>query len=272
QLRAEGRRPLLLVLVLAALLALGTWAWVGFQGPVRSTTSVLPGYVRDVLHSPRDTRALLVDVGPGGTVDWNVVDARQPRWGSAERDPAGSFSEEFNSMVHALVGGSVPEDLAERLRLIGVSHLWVRGFDDDQRAAVDNLEGLVGAAADDRSVVWTVSGLVSRVTYVAEEPVPVTDGQLPPGEERVLVVAEPADEDWRATLDGRELARTPGHSWDLLDTEMVTFQAPADGGTLVVEPSPHNGRFVLHLLVMLGLALLAAPTMGGASVARRGQE
>ncbi|MBB1484508.1 glycosyltransferase family 2 protein [Tessaracoccus sp. MC1865] len=269
------RRAALLALVLAALLAFGAWGWVGFAGPVRSTTSVLPGYVRDVMFSPRDTRALAVELSPDGTVDWNVVDARQPRWGSAERNPAGSFAGQFTTLVHAIASGSVPDDLAERLRLMGVSHVWLRGFDDDQRAAMDNLEGLVGAAADDRSVVWTVSGLVSRVTYAAEdpEPVPVTDGHLPEGDDgRYLVVAEPAESDWVATLNGRDLERTSGFSWAALDTEMLTFDAGAEAGELVVEPAPRDGRFVLHLLVMLGLALLAAPTLGAATAARRGQE
>lgn len=271
---AERRRPVLVALVLAGILALGTWAWVGFDGPVRPASSVLPGYVRDVLTSPRDTRALALEMGADGSIEWNVVDARQPRWGSGERNPVGGFADEFNSIVHAIAGGAVPDDLAERLRHLGVSHLWLRGFTDDHRIVLDNIEGLVGAAADDRSTVWTVSGLVSRVHAAGgEELVPVTDGRLEAGDAgRTLIVAAPAGEQWRASLDGQPLERTHGFSWDTADAELVTFQAGAEAGDLVVEPTPQWGRFTLHLLVMLGIALLAAPTLGGAAVAKRGRE
>lgn len=176
--------------------------------------------------------------------------------------------------MHAIAGGAVPDDLAERLRHLGVSHLWLRGFTDDHRIVLDNIEGLVGAAADDRSTVWTVSGLVSRVHAAGgEELVPVTDGRLEAGDAgRTLIVAAPAGEQWRASLDGQPLERTHGFSWDTADAELVTFQAGAEAGDLVVEPTPQWGRFTLHLLVMLGIALLAAPTLGGAAVAKRGRE
>ncbi|WP_139650835.1 glycosyltransferase family 2 protein [Tessaracoccus massiliensis] len=272
--RERGRRPLVWALVVAAALAVGTWMWVGFDGPVRPTTSVLPGYVHDVMASPRDTRTLAVDLAADGVVRWNVIDARQPRWGSAERNPVGGFDAQLNSISQAVASGSAPDDLAERLRLMGVAHLWVRGLDEDQRAVLDNLEGLVGAPHDRDSVVWTVSGLVSRVTCAqGDETIPVPDGQLGEGDHgRLLVVAEPAGSIWRATLDGRELERHTGFRWPLLDAELVTFHAGADAGTLVVEPEPRWGRFVLHLLVILGVALLAAPTLGGTTVAKRGQE
>ncbi|MDO5676989.1 MAG: glycosyltransferase [Propionibacteriaceae bacterium] len=271
--QAEKRRPVVLALVLAGLLALGTWAWIGFNGPVQSVTSVLPGYVRDVMSSPRDTRTLALDMAPDGTVDWNVIDARQPRWGTGERNPAGGFATEFNALAQAITGGAVPDDLAERLTLLGVSHLWLRGFDADHQALLDNLEGMIGAAADDRSTVWTVSGLVSRVNVMGPDLFPVTDGRLPEGpESRQLIVAAPSEENWRATLDGKELERTYLFGWEMFDEHFVTFQADASAGELVVEPAPRWGRFTLHLLVMLGLALLAAPTLGGATVAKRGRE
>ena len=58
---------------------------------MESRTSELPGYVRDVVVSERDSRVLLVDLGSDGTVSWNIVDSRRPQWGSGETDPAGGF-------------------------------------------------------------------------------------------------------------------------------------------------------------------------------------
>ncbi|NHB85682.1 hypothetical protein G7085_16680 [Tessaracoccus sp. HDW20] len=48
---------------LAGAVAVGVWAVVGFNGPVGSVTTVLPGYVRDVLASQRDPRALAIRMG-----------------------------------------------------------------------------------------------------------------------------------------------------------------------------------------------------------------
>ena len=254
---------------LAGLLAVGVWAVVGFAGPVQSTTSVLPGYVRDVISSNRDSRALLVDLSDASAVSWSVVDARQPRWGSAERNPTGSFADQFAALAEAIAGANPPSDLADRFRELGVSHLWVRGFDQDHRAALDNLESLVSAAADDSSAVWTVGGLVSRVTIDSE---PITDGQVPPGDEgRELRVADSPDVSWTASVDGQRLARGTTTT-DVSREDVVTLTGvPADGGTLSIEPTPRWWQLALHVVVLLVVATLAAPTLGGATVARRGQ-
>lgn len=257
-----------IVLSLTGLLAAGVWAVVGFAGPVQSTTSVLPGYVRAVVTSPRDTRALLIDLDGG--VAWSVVDARQPQWGSGERNPAGSYSGQFQALVGAIASAAPPADLAARFAELGVSHLWVTGYDEDQRGALDNLESLVSAPADDHSLVWTVSGLVSRASIAGA---PVTNGQLAPGQDgRVVEVADDPAESWTAKVDGTKLSPTTV-TGPVTSEKLIGFTgAPAQGGVLTLEPTPHWWQLVLHILVMLVIATLAAPTLGGAAVARRGQE
>ena len=148
----------------SGLLAAGVWAVVGFNGPVDDTASALPGYVRDVLDSPRDTRALMIELTDDGALAWNVVDARQPQWGTGERNPAGDFSAEFRALVQAFSTGAVPDDVAQQLTALGTSHVWLRGFDPELRAALDNAAGMTSAAADSETVVWTVLGLVSRTS------------------------------------------------------------------------------------------------------------
>lgn len=269
----KSNRPVLLTLVLVGLLAVGTWGLEGFfDSPVRANPSVLPGYVRDVVHSPRDTRVLALE-RRGEVVHWNVIDARQPQWGTGERNPAGAFADHLDTLAQAISSGAMPDDLATRFRLLGVSHLWVRSLDPNHTVLIDNTEGLLSAASDDRSTVWTVSGLVSRVGWMDDELIPVTDAELLASDEsRLLVVAAPSTEDWRATLDGRSLERTHGFSWELLGEEMVTFQAGPEGGELVVEPTPARGRLVVHLLVLLAVGLLAAPTLNAGTAAKRGRE
>ncbi|AQX15153.1 MULTISPECIES: glycosyltransferase [Tessaracoccus] len=266
--RRPARRPLVPGLLLAlGILAAGVWAVVGFAGPVREQASVLPGYVRDVVTSERDTRALLIELDDGEQVSWNAVDSRRPRWGAAERNPVGDFAPDLQALVQAFATGTVPDDVAAQLTSLGVSHVWLRGFGPELRAALDNAAGLSSAAADADTVVWTVTGLVSRVTLVdGDTSGPVLRGEVPDGAaDRTLVVAEPPGADWAATVDGRELERADADG-------RLTFALGADGGDLDVGPREHTGRAVWHGAVLALIAILAAPSLGGAAVARRGQE
>lgn len=250
----------------AAALALGVWGVIGFNGPVRPTPSVLPGYVGEVFTSTRDTRALLVDLS-GGEVRWNVADARRPRWGTGESSLTGSFSEEFAGLAYSVASATVPENLADVLRSYGVSHVWVRGFDAEQRAALNNASGLVGSSADDESMVWSVGSLVSHAQLDTDGTLtPVSEGVIGPGGKgRTLVVAEPPDAAWSASVGGTALKRAE-------NSDRLVFTVDEAEGALRLEPTPNYGRLVWHLACLAAIALFAAPTMGGATVARRGQE
>ena len=264
-------RSRLAALAVAGALAIGTWAVVAFNGPVRSISTVLPGYVRDVISSGRDSRALAVQMDADDRVTWNVIDARQPQWGVGERNPVGSFDRQFNSLAYSIAAGDPPVDLAERFRLMGVSHLYVGGVEDQQRAALDNLEGMISNPADDRSTVWTVGGLVSRASIEGDEPF-IVDGQVSAGAaDRTLFLAESAGADWQASIDGVRLDKGATERPLIADSVVSFSPVPAEGGTLHLEPTRHWWHFWLQAAVMLGIALLAAPTLGGAAVARRGQ-
>ncbi|HOA27126.1 MAG TPA: hypothetical protein PKG51_06390, partial [Arachnia sp.] len=150
-------------------------------------------------------------------------------------------------------------------------HLWVRGLDAERQAALDNLASMIPAPADDETTVWTVSGLVSRVTTADGEP--IADGVVPAGAGS-LVLADSAGNPWTATLNGRELPRAADVAVDLLDGEHVAAfgPLPADGGEVTVRPTERWGQLAWHLVLLAALATLAAPTLGGAAVARRGHE
>lgn len=263
--RGGAGRRLVAALAAASLVAVSVWAVWGFSGPVQRSASSLPGYVRDVVGSARDTRVLLIELGDDDEVSWNVVDQRQPQWGSGERHPAGAFADDLYVVAQSIVSGSVPDTLADDLRRLGVSHLWLSGFGPDQRAALDNAGGITSAAADERSVVYTVVGLVSRA-YVVDgadrEPV-LADVVGPGAEGRLLEVAEPGDARWVARLDGTSLDAVEG-------AERLTFELGERSGELELVPEPRWGRFTWHVAVLVALALLASPSMGSSTAARRG--
>lgn len=254
------------VMALLSLLVASTWAWVGFQGPVQQTPSLLPSYVRDVVNSPRETRVLMVDVTDDAHLNWNLVDSRQPRWGTGERMPVGTQAAEYSALVQIFSGAQPPENLAEQLASLGISHVWTRGLDADRLAALSNAQGLTRAAADQESVIWTVDEPVSRYQLIeAEESSFVTDGVVEPSDEaRYLVVAEPSDSRWQASIGDQELNIAPNRP-------PVSFEVPAGvAGELSVELQSTWRALIGQIVVIVILLVLSLPTLGGRVAARRG--
>ncbi|GAB3820227.1 hypothetical protein GCM10028820_25640 [Tessaracoccus terricola] len=263
---AMDLRADLALLAAVALLAVGTWGWYGFRGPVGQNPSQLPGYVRDVIASERDTRALMIELVDERTIAWNVVDGSQPTWGTGERNPAGTFRSQFAGLVQSFSGGDAPEDLAQQLSSLAVSHVWMKGFDADRQAAIGNAAGLSRAAADEDTVVWTVLGLVSRAQLVdGTGNVPLADGVVPAGDgTRYVLVAEEADVRWQASVGGQEVAVAT-------ERPAVTFEVPEGvDGQLSYSLRPAWGWVAWQGLVLLLVAALAAPTLGSGTTARRG--
>ncbi|MDF1488919.1 glycosyltransferase family 2 protein [Tessaracoccus caeni] len=258
-----------IALGLASALVAVTWAVVGFNGAVQLTRPVLPGYVRDVISSPRDTRALLIQRHSDTQLSWNVVDAHQPQWGTGERNPAGADEADYATLVQAFSGATVPEDLAEQLTALGISHVWMSGFPADQLAGVSNAAGLSSAAADDDSTVWTVVGMVSRAEVVdGESREPVVTGTIPKGSaSRTLELAESAGSIWHAQVAGEELPRI-----DRGEDGSLAFDLGERSGELTYGAPAAWWAVAWHGVVLLGLLILLAPTIGSAQGARRGQE
>ena len=260
-------RVLLSGLTAASLLAAGVWAVMGFAGPVSNHPSQL-GYVHDVIVSARQTRVLMIEAKSDGGLKWNVADSSQPTWGTAERNPVGAFYDDFAALVQLFGGGDTPEDLADRLKALGVGHVWMKGFSAEQLAAVGNAAGLTSAPLDQDVVIWTVVELPARARIIdGESSQAVLEGYVSAsGAERRLVLAEPPDDRWRASIGGQELSRISGD-------ENVSFTVPAGAeGQLSWQLAPSWGTFGLQIGVVVLIAGLAAPTIGGSSAARRGLE
>ncbi len=253
-------------LTVGGLIAASTFAVVGFNSLVTNRGSQL-SYVGDVVASARQTRVLLIENTSSG-LTWNVVDAAQPRWGTGERNPAGSFHQEFAALVQLFSGGDVPEDLTTQLASLGVSHVWMSGFSADQLAAVGNAAGLSRSLTDDNDVLWTVVDLPSRAQIlVGSSAIAVLDGTVEASEiDRQLRLAEPPDGRWTARIGETELTRVE-------DDSAVIFEIPAGvSGELSWELKPNIAGMTWQIVVVLAIIGLAAPTIGGASGARRGLE
>ncbi|WP_296140793.1 glycosyltransferase [uncultured Tessaracoccus sp.] len=257
--RAHDREPhgwrvaLPVVATGVGLVTLLAWPFVGMRGPVTPAPGVLPAYVTDVLDSPRASRALVV-ARTEGQLRWNVVDAERPRWGSAERWPAGGFDEEFAALVQGFAGGQPPDDLAEQLAHLGVSHVALTGFDADEVLAVRNVEGLTAAPSSKDTTVFTVVGLVSRATIIQHggARTPVVDGRIPAGAQtRLLEVSDPRD--IRVRVSDTPLERTDG--------ELPTFRLGEGPGRLEVSLPKDWFALGWSAVLLLTLGLLAMPTL-----------
>lgn len=259
----HGRSFAVVGVSLLAAVSVVAWPFVGLRGPVHTEGEALPSYVRSVLESPRQSRALLIQRS-GDVLEWNIVEANRPRWGSAEHHLAGSLDDEFDALVQAFSGGQVPDDLAQRLQHVAVSHVWLRGFNPDEVLALANAEGLTSAAADDGATVFTVTGLVSRASIVSGKTLtPVAGGKIPSGDaSRMLVVADPQISEVRVAHT--KLERVAG--------ELPTFKLGELRGELHYAKPSRSVAVGWMAFVLLGLGLLMLPTMQTRAGARRAGE
>ncbi|NCT91346.1 glycosyltransferase family 2 protein [Cellulomonas sp. APG4] len=214
--------------------------------------------------------------------------------GAATPAPADDATAEVARTVAALVAGT-SDDVGARLAELGVGAVLApasaaagsdgagpdaeaaRAAADARRSLVARLDATLGLermTETEAGVIWRVAAaelgttsawarLVRDVDGAPGEliaPVPAPGGRietpLEPGDgPRLLVLAERADTEWRAWLDGRRL-RAVGTGWQ------QAFEVPPEGGLLVVEHSPTSRTpwLVVQGVVLLATVLLALPT------------
>jgi hypothetical protein len=83
---------------------------------------------------------------------------------------------------------------------------------------------------------------------------------VPVGDDgRLLVLAESADDGWRAEIDGHPLEPVTAWGW------AQGFRVPIAGGRLHIWHSPgdRTGQLLLELVIVGLTVLLAIPTPGG---------
>lgn len=269
QLMARWSRKVLPMALMVGLLASGLW-WVagGIGQPLHRVSSKLPAYVTAVEDSPRRTRTLMILVQDHRT-SWNLVDSRNPGWGSGERpaistDPA--IRAAATGLAQSIASGDVGENLASQLAALGIGNVWMRGASADTVSQVSNASGLTSATADATSTVWTVEGNPSRAWLVDGRTSTPLNGTVPSGSaSRAIVIAEPRDDRWQVEVSGSQLQQQGrpasgigqiyqlGNAWGPLEWRM-----PTQGWAAAVE-----------LGTVLVLLIIAGPNASGRSRAPR---
>lgn len=263
------RQPLAALIALAAaagpLLAAATWLVAGADGPLQRRDPVqVPAFVADAGGDDNQTRTLILDVDGPAAVSYSLVRGAGGRLGDAETAARTGSDPRLDKVVSNLVAGS-GADQSSQLGAYAIRFVMFRpGGPDGIRRVLDATPGLSRRHQQDGTALWGVEPWLPRAVIVSgkqgEAPVPVAagpveaHGKIPAGEAgRVLRIADRADADWQATLDGKPLKPKTLDGW------AQGFELPADGGRLdlvhedsLVKTAWHwtQGLLALVLLVM----------------------
>ncbi|OLT28216.1 glycosyl transferase family 2 [Nocardiopsis sp. CNR-923] len=274
-LRLGGLRRVFAVAVSALALvtplsAAAVWVAGGVDGPLTGRADMAVSRALAVIDGGGTRpRTLVVTPGEGG-VDYAVLRGEQPRLGDEGVLPTAPTREVMDRAVAELVAGQGGEHL-HTLADFGVQYvLYPRpevdgAHDTSMLTTLDGTPGLLRMSLSDRYGLWrvgestgalrVVEGAVTGADEIEAEVLAVGD-DLPDGEAgRLLFLAEPADDGWRATLDGAAL--TP------VDTEtgVQAWELPARGGALDVRhvDPVHTAWLATQGVAFLAVAVLAVP-------------
>ncbi|MFI0357222.1 glycosyltransferase [Actinomadura sp. 9N407] len=220
------------VIVLAALTApaLAAFGWIagGAGGPLgRTDPDTVPSFVA----GPAGQRTLVMSKEPTGRVAYTVLRGREPMLGESETPVNDDTGRRMDDLVAGLAGGRAGGGQA--LTRMGVQYVLVpRPAGDSLTQALDATPDLARLSRTDAFGMWRLPSPAGRLMLLdGPTAAPLEAGktdaavQIPAGRTtRTLLLAEPADGGWRASLDGRDVtART-------LDGWAQAYEIPAAGG------------------------------------------
>jgi hypothetical protein len=219
------------LVVLAALTApvLAGLAWIaaGARDPLREVPAeTVPGFVS----GPAGPRTLVLSRDDRGLVAYTVLRGAEPRLGDTETQTAEPARRRMDALVAALAAGRGDGPALARM---GVQYVLVpRPAQDPTTALLDASPELTRLSRMEEFGIWrllTPSGRLMLVQGAAVTPLPAgrigASVHIPPGTgARTLLLAEPADGGWRATLNGAEL---PGRR---MDGWAQAYDIPGGGG------------------------------------------
>jgi GT2 family glycosyltransferase len=262
------RQPLAVaVAVLAALspvAAVATWVRYGADDPLeRREPQILPAYVAAEARTPDRPRTLLLRQDDEGRLAYAVLRGSAPRLGDVETGPDGSAFAALDELVADLVAGRGGQE-ATQIGSYAIRYVLVPAPTDLELArTLDAAPGLSRVSAPDGWTLWKIGGTTSRLRVVSADgsaSTPLRSGvtgastPVDAGEAgRTLVLAEPADAGWQATIDGQPLERRTVDGW------AQGFDLPATAGTVeLVHADDARQRWLAVQAALVGLVLVLA--------------
>jgi hypothetical protein len=278
------RQPLAAVLGVAAFASTiglaAIWVVRGADDPLDDgPTTVLPVFAAAELARPSAPRVLVLrDDGP--TVGYGLVDdPAGSRLGDADvlrrGDPRAAEVHLAHAVQEAVAGQS---DAVPVLVEFGISMVLVPKDDAASGAQLAEADGLSRVPTGD-AVVWRTDAHAGRLAVLdPDTAAEVTAGADLPADTaarllsfdddatstrikagpsgRLLVLAEPADSHWRASVGGEQLTATRAYGW------AQAWSLPSTGGQLEISRSgDHRGWWLLgQLVAVVAVALLALPS------------
>jgi hypothetical protein len=277
QLGAAG----LVVLAIAATVTLGgSWLARGAGGPLSgSATTSLPLFTQVEMARPTSPRALVLRTGAAGGLSYALVRRPSgPQLGDADVGPtggsraaarlaaavrdaaaglprAGAELQPFGVEFLVVPSGSVSRLAPQLAKTATLSVVPAPGATVYQSSLPAGELSVLPAAAAKAAVSGSPLASVTA-TVLAAKP-GSADVEVPPGSPgRLVVLAEPANSHWQATVGSTPLVSRTAYGW------AQAFELPAAGGRLRV--TYHDSRrgtlLWVELAAVLLILLLAVPT------------
>ncbi|WP_200423592.1 glycosyltransferase family 2 protein [Streptomyces sp. Y2F8-2] len=264
------RQPVAALIAFASaagpLLIAAGWMIRGADGPLERRDPVqVPAFVAEESGTSDQARTLVLDGESTVRVGYTLVRGSGARLGDGELAAEDGENKQLDKVVANLVAGS-GADQADELGGFAVRYVLVRkGAPRDISRILDATPGLTRLSQQDGSALWRVDHEVSRAAIVGGTgaPQPVAAGPVEihttipsGGEGRILRIADTADPDWTATLDGKPLTATTVDGW------AQGFRLPASGGRLDVTydtPFGHTAWLWAQGALAVVLVVLALP-------------
>ncbi len=276
-LQRAGGAALALLACSAPVLVAGFWVVRSVPGPLTGTrSSVLPEFVMASAANGTRLRTLVLRSAPG-QLRYTLLRNADPLVGEPELAQPARVRQRLDSMVAGLTTGN-GGDLGDDGRALGQ---FAVGFvllpaPMDQRLirVLDGTPGLRPVSLTAGFGLWQVTDVTARARVIEANGTvaPVPSGRVEvhgapvPAAGGTLVLAEPADAGWHASLNGRALTPLAGP----VDGWAQGFNLPAGGGRLDLSRSMRGHQLSLWLegLALAVVAVFALPSARAVAVAQ----
>jgi hypothetical protein len=240
------RQPALAVITGLAVVGPVLWAvaWLahGASGPLdRGLANPLPAFVRAQSLLPEQVRTLVLEPAQG-RLAFTVLRSRGAQWGDVETAPSTREMASLGAVVSDLASGRGSAPVAELADRAVQYILVVPPVDEDLEAALDSAPGLLRIANPGDASLWQLQVDTGRVrllspnghhevlpSEVSADPAAAAVQVEAGDSDRVLALAELADDGWNATAasatEDRELEAANASEWA---QDFTVSAAPAE--------------------------------------------